>query len=43
MGRLEEENKELMALIERKNREIKQLEEGSSKARIRTQVLEKTV
>lgn len=43
MGKLEEENRELLALIDRKNREIKQLEEASSKARIRTQVLEKTV
>ncbi len=42
-GKLEEENRELADLIDRKNREIKQLEDAASKARIRTQVLEKTV
>ena len=43
MGKLEEENRELLVLLERKNREIKQLEEGTTKARIRTQVLEKSL
>jgi chromosome segregation ATPase len=43
VGKLEEENHELTLLIERKNKEIKQLEDAASKGRVKLQVLEKSI